>query len=319
MPNVEWLLHEAASQKTLQVSTVTSLDNETWHANFERLAVGPGLMIFLTSVEARREVMVEARDDKSYPWMGSQVTVAGRADIDFCDGRTTYATPNQALLFRPSQRRAQYRLAAGQKFHSAGYNLCVRRVERLFDDHVPDILHPLLAGEAVESTRILPMTGTRMMRSLATSLFAKGFNGPLRILMMEGAVLQLLAAQASAGEKPKKSAPVLSSRDRDRIHAARERLIADMREPPTLGTLAADVGLTEKRLNAGFRAVFGATVFETLRKERLDHARHALATENVPLKDVSHRVGYNHVTNFINAFTAQFGASPRKYGPRRLD
>ena len=46
---------------------------------------------------------------------------------------------------------------------------------------------------------------------------------------------------------------------------------------PTLDELALAVGLNEKRLNAGFRALFGATVFEVLRNERLDHARIAIA------------------------------------------
>jgi len=31
------------------------------------------------------------------------------------------------------------------------------------------------------------------------------------------------------------------------------------------------------------------------------------------MKQVAFRVGYDHVTNFINAFTARFGAPPRRY------
>src|SRR5262249_14332323 len=162
-----------------------------------------------------------------------------------------------------------------QKFRSAGYNLCVKRVGRLFDDHVPDILHPLLARDTVEATRCIAMPATRAIRSLAAGLFANGLNGPLRTLMMEGTVLQLLAAQAAAGARLKTGARRLPD-DRERIHAARARLLADMRDPPTLGALAAEFGMSEKRLNAGFRKVFGATVFETLRNERLEHARVAL-------------------------------------------
>jgi AraC-like DNA-binding protein len=86
-----------------------------------------------------------------------------------------------------------------------------------------------------------------------------------------------------------------------------------MRAPPSLGELAAAAGLTEKRLNAGFRALFGATVFETLRNERLEHARLVLDSEDVTLKAIAFRVGYNHVTNFINAFAARYGAPPRQY------
>ena len=139
-----------------------------------------------------------------------------------------------------------------------------------------------------------------------------GLNGPLRNLYLEGTVLQLLANQTAAGE-PKCAAPELSARELRSVHEARERLLADMRSPPSLGDLAAAVGLTEKRLNLGFRREFGATAYEVLRNERLAHARLALAEGDLPLKEIAYRVGYNHVTNFINAFTARYGASPGKY------
>jgi AraC-like DNA-binding protein len=132
--------------------------------------------------------------------------------------------------------------------------------------------------------------------------------------MMEGAVFQLLALHAAAlGSRPSAAAPPLTRRERQKIREARERLLADMRNPPTLGALAAQVSLSEKKLNAGFRAQFGATVYETLRNERLEHARLALADGRLTLTEAARRVGYNHVTNFVSAFTARYGAPPRRY------
>lgn len=315
MPNVEWLLREATDEKALRVSERAVLDDERWRATIERLEIGPGLRIFLTNAEARRDITVEARDDRTDCWMGSQVTIAGRADIDFLDGTRTHATADHAMLFRPSGRRAAYSLRAGARFHSAGYGLSVDRVQRLFEDDVPDVLRGLLTAE-VKRSHVVSMRGDRVMRGVAESLFGGGLNGPLRTLMIEGAVIQLLALQAAAAAADLPREPLLralSRREREAIREARERLLADMRRPPTLGELASAVGLTEKRLNSGFRAQFGMTVFGTLRDERLEHARIALEAGNVPLKQVAFRVGYDHVTNFINAFTARYGAPPRQY------
>jgi AraC-like DNA-binding protein len=314
VPNVDWLLREAMDERTLKTGERMVIDDASWRADIERLEIGAGLRVFLTDAEAWRDVTIEARDDRTDRWMGSQVTVAGRADIDFLDGQKTHAAANQALLFRPSGRRAAYSLKAGGKFHSAGYGLEVERIRRLFEDDVPAALRPLLEPDVAVS-RIVAMRGERPMRNLAAGLFARGLNGPLRTLMIEGAVLQLLAAQAAALARRPASPPrrVFSARERDAIGEARERLFADMRRPPTLGELAAATGLTEKRLNAGFRAVFGATVFECLRNERLEHARIALE-EGASLKDVASRVGYNHVNNFIRAFAARYGAPPARYG-----
>ena len=318
MSNVEWLLREATDEQTLRVSECNVIDDARWRATIERLQLGPGLRVFLSDVEARQDLSIEARDDRTDRWVGGQVTVAGRADIDFLDGAYTHATADHALLFRPSGRAAAYSLKAGTTFHSAGYGLAVDRIVRLFEGEVPPSLAPLVEGE-VGLSRVVAMRGNRLMRVLAGSLFGHGLNGPLRTLMMEGAVIQLLAVQAAAAadRRRARSSPALTNGEREALHEARRRLLVDMRRPPSLGEIAMAVGLSEKRLNAGFRKLFGATVFETLRNERLAHAQIVLRSEAASLKEIAFRVGYNHVTNFINAFTDRYGEPPRQYAERR--
>jgi AraC-like DNA-binding protein len=312
--NVEWLLRDAMDERTLAISERAVVDDSSWRATIERLQIGPGLRVFLSDVQAHKDVTVEARDDRADQWMGGQVTIAGRADVDFLDGKRTHATADHAILFRPSGRRAAYTIKAGAKFHSAGYGLEVGRVRRLFDGNVPKALSDLVEPE-VGSSRVVAMRGNRFMSGLVGALFACGLNGPLRSLMIEGAVIQLLAMQAAAADQPavRQGRPDPTVAERDALQAARTRLLADMRQPPTLGELAVAVGLTEKRLNAGFKQLFGATVFETLRNERLEHARIALQSAKVSLKEIAFRVGYNHVPNFANAFSARYGAPPRQY------
>jgi AraC-like DNA-binding protein len=318
--NVEWLLREAMDEHTLRIGERVVVDDERWRAKIERIEIGGGLRVFLTDAEARHDLTVEARDDRTDHWIGSQVTIEGGADIDFLDGERMQVMADRAVLFRPSGRRAAYSLAAGARFHSAGYGLEIGRIHRLFNEAVPPVLGGLLEHD-VGSSRIVVMPASRPMRQLAAGLFARHLNGPLRTLMMEGVVLQLLALQAAATPTPRAPMPPqhLSERERRAVSEARERLLANMRNPPSLGELAAAAGLTEKRLNAGFRAMFGGTVFETLKNERLEHARIAFETSKVPLKQIAFRVGYNHVTNFVNAFTTRYGAPPRQYLKQRAD
>lgn len=318
LSNVEWLRREAMDAPTLHIGESAVLDDERWRATTERLEIGAGLRVFLTDAEVRQNVTIEARDNFADRWIGSQVTIDGKADIDFLDGQEMSTTAERALLFRPSGRRVAYSLAAGTRFRSAGYGLEIERIRRLFDDKVPPVLHALLDRQ-VESSRIVAMPAIRPMRQLAASLFGKRFNGPLRTLMIEGAVLQLLAVQTAAAVEERQARPesILSLCERQAISNARDLLFADMRHPPSLGELATAVGLTERRLNAGFRSLVGMTVFEALKNERLEHARIALSAGNISLKEVAFRVGYNHVSNFVIAFKARYGAPPRRYLERR--
>lgn len=179
------------------------------------------------------------------------------------------------------------------------------------------MLQGLIEGDA-EQSRVLAMRTDRSMRRIARGLFGGGLNGALRILMMEGAILQLLAVQADAAARQGRSRRLraLSPRERDAVHEAHRLLLADMRRPPTLGELAGAVALGEKRLSAGFRLLFGATAFEIVRNERLAQAEMALRSPKASLKEIAFRVGYNHANNFINAFTRQYGEPPRRYAER---
>ena len=52
--------------------------------------------------------------------------------------------------------------------------------------------------------------------------------------------------------------------------------------PPSSAEIAAAAGLSERRLNAGFVALYGTSVFETRRNERPKHARAVLEAEAHP-------------------------------------
>lgn len=310
--SLAWLLHEGGHDTPVPAGGRRVLASENMRAEIEWIELGAGLRVYLTDVTAFRDVTLEPRAERSDCWVGSQTTIAGHARVDFLDGPHADADARHALLFRAARRAAAYSLTGGTRFWSAGYGLDVARMARLFDGDVPATLRPLLAPQT-RTSMVVSVHLDRRMREVARNLFTRELNGPLRKLMLEGAVVQLLALQAAALGAQAPARAGLTRREQQKVAEARDCLLADMRDPPSLGMLAARVGLSEKKLNAGFKVRFGATVYETLRNERLEHARLALEAEKLPLKDVARRVGYNHVTNFINAFAARYGAPPRRY------
>ncbi|MCW5737535.1 MAG: helix-turn-helix transcriptional regulator [Enhydrobacter sp.] len=297
------------------MSQHTVVDDPAWRASIERLDVCNSMTVWLTDTEAHRDVAIEAHADPLVRRrVSSHVTLVGRANMEFQEGGRTEVSTDRALMFRMGDRSATFVLPAGMRYSSVGYELDAERMNHLFDGTVPDALRGLLDPPGT-TTRFVEVPADRRMRGLARSLGDTGLHGPLRILMLEGVVLQLLAAQAAAAgyQAPAERQGGLSGHDRDAVYAARDLLVADMRRPPGLAQLAAAVGLSEKRLNAGFRRAFDRSVFEVLRDERLEHARIVLLAEDVSLKEVAFRVGYNHPNNFIRAFSKRFGAPPRQY------
>ncbi|MFV3129924.1 helix-turn-helix transcriptional regulator [Niveispirillum sp. KHB5.9] len=317
MSDIEWLMDGADGSRSLLVEERTPVDDDNWRGVIERIEVAPGLRVFLVGADILRDMVVEPRNNASTTWLTGQVSATGVLDHRFTSGLELRVMPEQAMLFRPLETSSIATLKGGQGLRLAGYAFDLDRAASLFDGRVPAVLAPLFAADPVH-TPVVPTRATARLRRLADDLFAPGLNGALRALFMEGVALQLLALQAASVAETGAARPgALSPAERALIMEARERLLADMRNPPGLGALAAAVGLTERRLNAGFKEMFATTVYELLRNERLEHARRAITTEDVVLKEIAYRVGYNHVSNFIHAFTARFGVPPRGYPQAR--
>ncbi|WP_320044371.1 AraC family transcriptional regulator [uncultured Desulfobacter sp.] len=99
--------------------------------------------------------------------------------------------------------------------------------------------------------------------------------------------------------------------DIDRIYYAREVMQKNLSNPPCLFDLAKISGMNHCKLNRGFKALFGNTVFGCLREMRLEKARQLLRTGEMNVTEVSNSIGYSCLSHFAKAFKAQYHISPR--------
>jgi AraC-like DNA-binding protein len=312
---VEWLLREGGAVQAVPASRRMSFEDDHWRATIERVEIGDGLRIYLTTAAIRRSLTLEPMQIVPGAWLCSKIAVRGRVAVTFPDRTAIRLAPERSMLFRLKEGKLLFSPSPRQTLQLTGYMLRADRVESLCDDDVPAHIRPLIAAKT-QREQLVPIDTTPHLRRVAARMFSDAFTGPLRPVYLEGLALQLFAIHCAIAGGARTTGS-LSAGERRLIEEARERLLADMTGPPTSAELAGALGMSERRLNAGFRALFGATMFETLRNERLEHARIVLESEAVPLKTVADRVGYRHVTNFISAFTARFGHPPRQLAPSR--
>ncbi|XPS88360.1 putative transcriptional regulator, AraC family [Desulfosarcina variabilis str. Montpellier] len=100
---------------------------------------------------------------------------------------------------------------------------------------------------------------------------------------------------------------------RERICRARDLLIKKLAYPPSLRELAEQVGMSHTQLSKGFKAVFGCTVFEYLRKERLSYARMLIEEKSVDLTWIAYESGFCSSSHFAAAFFKAYGIRPSEY------
>jgi len=98
-----------------------------------------------------------------------------------------------------------------------------------------------------------------------------------------------------------------------RIKQAKEIIVQQMTEPPTLQELADQVGINVKKLKEGFKQVYGDTVYGFLFEYKMDVAKKMLDTGSFNVNEVGSKVGYSTASHFISAFKKKYGTTPKKY------
>ncbi|HHP7244567.1 MAG TPA: helix-turn-helix transcriptional regulator [Elainellaceae cyanobacterium] len=128
--------------------------------------------------------------------------------------------------------------------------------------------------------------------------------------------MTLQLSQLSDADKPHQNAKSLKPDDVERIHYAKEILISRLSHPPTLIELARLVGINDCKLKAGFRQVFGTTVFGYLHDCRMEKSRQLLEAGELSVADAAQAVGFANRSHFAIAFRKKFGMNPSAYRKR---
>lgn len=148
-------------------------------------------------------------------------------------------------------------------------------------------------------------------RALATQILVCPFQGPMRELFLNAKSLELSAAvlQQCLPAPGGGSAPMLPRADVERLWHAREVATAHFQNPLSLAELAREAGINERKLTAGFRQLFGMSVFEHIQQHRLEQAYGLLTAGGCSVTQVALEVGYS-IAHFSTAFRKRFGIAP---------
>ena len=180
------------------------------------------------------------------------------------------------------------------------------------------VLSSLLGEEAAES--LLERLGLRGKRPTVVHPMPAHVGIPLREAIaghVSGAARKLYAQARVLDYLVSLLAHVSSDTDirkehsqRKRIHDLHDQLLHLEGRLPTLSELAKQFGLPARRLNDGFIAEYGTSVYNFLTDHRLKQAHASILASTTPLKTLAARLGYSHVNHFIVAFKRKFGYSP---------
>lgn len=171
-------------------------------------------------------------------------------------------------------------------------------------------------GQKRETAMAMCLGRNVCARACLGGILDNALRSPLDRLLAEGLSLTLLARWL--GPPPDIAAGVsgVSGEDARRLDRVVEMLTADLSAPPSLEALAATAGMSHVRLNRCFRKACGVTVFEWLRRYRLDRARRCLDDPEQSVTEVAFRCGFSSSSHFASAFRERFRCTPQEYRRR---
>lgn len=164
-----------------------------------------------------------------------------------------------------------------------------------------------------------PGTMTSAMQMTVHQILYCPYQGLMRRFYLESKALELLTlyfCQFQEQHSVAKAATTLKADDIECIHQAKDILIANFDNPPSLMELARQVAINDYKLKQGFRQVFGTTVFGYLRNYRLEQARYLLSSGH-KVMDVTHKIGFADRSHFAAAFRKKFGLNPSEYAKQQ--
>lgn len=173
--------------------------------------------------------------------------------------------------------------------------------DRLFDE----------SGEAVSLSLSLNSDLTAATQQIIDSRhnLPRQFRTPfIEAVSME--VLCTLLGEFANRDLVRRTASALGARDLNRIYEARDYLVEHFAAPPRIPSLARMVGVNQTKLKAGFKEVFGTTIYDFILHHRMEHASKLLLGGDLSISEIAYQVGYEYPANFTCAFKKFFGRLP---------
>jgi len=139
-------------------------------------------------------------------------------------------------------------------------------------------------------------------------IYAQNVQGNLQHIYLESKLLELVYETLNRTKiEAKEDSIYLSEQDIALLQKAKEILLSDIANPPSLKELAYKVATNEYKLKKGFKQLFGNTIYGLLQEYRLQEAKVLLERNDINVSEACEIVGYTSLAHFSKIFKERFG------------
>ncbi|MFD2565135.1 AraC family transcriptional regulator [Aquimarina rubra] len=144
-------------------------------------------------------------------------------------------------------------------------------------------------------------------------------KGMIRILQIEGMIYQILSMHIQQHDRAMKEEVLpttLLKRELKIIRNLAKKIIKDVSKDYCLDQLSEETGLTQAKLQEGFKLLYARTVTEYIRHVRLEAARDLIRTTEMNISEIVYSIGFSSRSYFSKIFKEKYNISPNEFKNR---
>ncbi len=149
---------------------------------------------------------------------------------------------------------------------------------------------------------------TPEMENIIDAVFNMKYHGKTKMMFFRSQMTALISH--FFGELASLQTEKINTSERDKLYKAKDILLENLDNPPSLNELSKQIGLNSYNLKKSFKELFGVPVFKYLQNERLTTAHNLIKNEELTVHEAAWHVGYDSLSSFSNAFEKKFGYRP---------
>ncbi len=142
-------------------------------------------------------------------------------------------------------------------------------------------------------------------------------KGMIRMLIKEGIVYQILSEHILQHNKDirlnKQPNTTLTKKELSTVRKIANKILKDVSLDYSVEHLAVEGGLTQAKLQEGFKLLYTRTVTEYVRHVRLEEARDLLNTTNLNISQIVYTIGFSSRSYFSKIFKKKYKISPSEF------
>lgn len=230
---------------------------------------------------------------------------------------------NEAMIFAPrGDENYTIKFKKGIRIKCMMVNvvrfLYLRKIECDIDT-IPTSLREMFKDTVGVKSFYFKSTSEPIITNILIQLFKSEQSGLERKLLVEANAIKLITTlirRYRVESSVNGSTYRFSKEDIRLINLAKNHIIDNIEDTPTVRELSKMIVINTNKLQKGFNMLFGKSIRQFTISLKMHYALNLLDDRNMSVSEIAHKVGYTNKGHFSYLFKKEFGLLPSEYSKK---